>query len=334
MRYWLPVDQYIGGVEHAILHLLYSRFFVRAMRRGGHLEIDEPFQGLFTQGMVCHETYKDQDGKWLFPDQVQKQPDGGATLIEGGAPVQVGRSESMSKSKRNVVDPEAIIATYGADTARWFMLSDSPPERDMEWTDAGVEGAFRFVQRLWRLVNDSLAALPPAEGAAPAALGPGALALRRFAHKSIQSVTKDVEQFRFNRAVARIHEMANELTAFKPADDADLWAQREALEILVRLLGPMMPHLAEELWQRLGRAGLLVDEAWPEADPALTKDETITIAVQVNGKLRGTVTAVPDSEEDALKQEALALPNVARLLDGKAPRKVIVVKNRIVNIVA
>ncbi len=331
--YWLPVDQYIGGIEHAILHLLYARFFTRALKEIGYLGIAEPFAGLFTQGMVCHETYKDADGKWLFPEQVEKTAEGSARLVEGGGAVTIGRVEKMSKSLRNVVDPEAIIGTYGADTARWFMLSDSPPERDMEWTDAGVEGAWRFTQRLWRLVDDNLAKLPAPGTAQPGELAPAAVELRRSVHKVVAACGEDLEQFRFNRAVARIYELANTLGAFAADDGGSAWALREGIEFLVRLIAPMMPHLAEELWQRLGHQHYLVDEPWPLADSALVSDETAVLAVQVNGKKRATITLPVDAGEDDATAAALAEPAVQRAMDGKSARKVIVVKNRIVNVV-
>ena len=333
--YWLPVDQYIGGIEHAVLHLLYSRFFVRALKRGGYLDLEEPFAGLFTQGMVCHETYQGPDGAWLSPEQVERGPNG-ALVTADGRPVTVGRSEKMSKSKNNTVDPARIIETYGADTARWFMLSDSPPDRDLEWTAAGVEGAYRFVQRVWRQVTESVETLPP-PGPAPAD-GVGS-ELRRTAHKTIQAVTEDIERFRFNRAVARIYELSNAIsgatanTARARAGDGAGAELRECLEILVRLIGPMMPHLAEELWQRLGREGMLVDQPWPEADPSLTIEDSVTLAVQVNGKLRGTIDLPRDAAEDAAERAALAEPGVQRAMAGKPPRKIIVVKNRIVNVV-
>ena len=338
--HWLPVDQYIGGVEHAILHLLYARFFTRAMKASGYLKVEEPFAGLFTQGMVCHETYKDQAGQWLFPEEIEKRAEG-VVHAETGAPVTVGRSESMSKSKRNVVDPEAIIASYGADTARLFMLSDSPPDRDLEWTDAGVEGAFRFVNRVWRLVSDAVARCPGPDAfdaGLPSAFGPAAMELRRTTHKAIAAVTEDIEGFRFNRAVARVYELSNAMAAFEPGDEGDFWSLRETAETLTRLIGPMMPHLAEELWQALGRGGseserLLAKLPWPEADVTLTVDETVTVAVQVNGKLRATLELPLDVDESVAERSALEHPSVQRLLEGRAPRRVIVVKNRIVNVV-
>ncbi|MEQ8357478.1 MAG: leucine--tRNA ligase [Kiloniellaceae bacterium] len=331
--YWLPVDQYIGGIEHAILHLLYARFFTRALAATGHVGVSEPFAGLFTQGMVCHETYKDAEGKWLFPEQIEKTTEGGAQQLDSGAVVTVGRAEKMSKSKRNVVDPEAIISTFGADTARWFMLSDSPPERDMEWTDAGVEGAWRFAQRLWRLVTENLAALPAKEAPPPAALSTAAQQLRRAVHKTVAACGDDLEQFRFNRGVARIYELANSLGGFKAVAPGDAWVLREGLELLVRLAGPMMPHLCEELWTQLGYGHFLVDEPWPTADPALVSDEQVILAVQVNGKKRATITLPVDAEEERAKTVALAEPSVQRAMDGKEARKVIVVRNRIVNVV-
>ena len=334
--YWLPVDQYIGGIEHAILHLLYSRFYMRALSDSQYLDAPEPFAGLFTQGMIGHETYKDGDGNWLSPEEVKRE-DSAVTTLDG-QPVTVGRVEKMSKSLKNTVDPTAIIETYGADTARWFMLSDSPPDREMEWTDAGVEGAFRFVNRLWRLATERLDHLPAAGSAAPDTFGDAALSLRRTVHKAIAAVSTDIEAFRFNRAVARIYELANSLTTAAPGKEgvegSDVtWAQREGLEILTRLLAPMMPHLGEELWQRLGGDGLLVDQPWPEADPALLVEDSATIAVQVNGKLRATIELPKDSADDAVRAKALEEAAVQRAISGKEPKRVIVVKNRIVNVV-
>ncbi len=327
--YWLPVDQYIGGIEHAILHLLYSRFFVRAMRRCGYASIDEPFAGLFTQGMVCHETYKSGAGKWLYPEEVTFHPDGSATNADDGSPVTIGRSESMSKSKRNVVDPGSIIDQFGADTARWFMLSDSPPERDLEWTEAGVQGAWRFTNRLWRLVLSSLDDLAAPNGGD--ANGGAVVAMRRAVHKTIITVSDDLDALRFNRAVARLYELTNTLVDGKDAVDGT--TRREGLETLVRLLAPMMPHLAEELWQRLGHTTVLAEENWPEADRALAADDSVTIAVQVSGKLRGTIEFAKGTDKATLEAAALELDNVQRAIEGKTVRKVVVVPDKIVNIV-
>jgi leucyl-tRNA synthetase len=330
--YWLPVDQYIGGIEHAILHLLYSRFFTRALKRCGYVGIDEPFAGLFTQGMICHETYRDQAGNWLFPEEVSKDAAGNARALDG-RPLTIGRVEKMSKSKKNVVGLDEIREQYGIDTARWFMLSDSPPERDMEWTAAGIEGAWRFAQRLWRMVSEAAPALPPPGAPIPNDLGGPARELRRSVHKTIRDVTDDVERFHFNRAVARLYELANATGAFAPGAPGDQAALREALETLVKLIGPMMPHLGEEAWQTLGHATLLADQPWPEADAGLARDDVVTIAVQVSGKLRATLECARDTDQETLRKVALANDNVQRAIAGKPVRKVIVVPNRIVNVV-
>jgi leucyl-tRNA synthetase len=331
--HWLPVDQYIGGIEHAVLHLLYSRFFTRALKTCGYLDVEEPFAGLLTQGMICHETYKNADGHWLLPTDVEKAADGSVIEINSGRPAVVGRSEKMSKSKKNVVDPAGIITTYGADTARLFMLSDSPPERDLDWTDSGIDGAYRYLNRLWRLVIDPPLPLPAKGTAMPAELGETARKLRSFTHKTIALVGEDLDRFHFNKAVARIRELSNALAEATTEDGGVAWALREGLEALVRLIGPMMPHLAEELWSELGHEELLVDSPWPAVQSDLLVEDSVTLAVQVNGKLRGTVTLAKDANQATAEAAALALPNIAALLQGKAPRKVIVVPNRIVNVV-
>ena len=331
--YWMPVDQYIGGVEHAVLHLLYSRFFTRALTQCGYLDLKEPFAGLFTQGMVCHATYQSADGEWLFPDEVTEKEDG--SLVDAkGRPVQVGRLEKMSKSRKNVVGLESVISEYGADTARLFLMSDSPPERDLEWTDAGIKGVWRYVNRLWRLATESEAPLPPVGTALPNQLSPDADAALRVAHRTIAAVSDDLEKFRFNRAVARIHELTNALETIKGTGAGDAAVLRFGLETATRLVAPMMPHLAQELWAQLGHVSVLVDEPWPKADPALVAEERVTIAVQINGRLRGTVELPRDSEKTTVERAALALPTVARHLEGRTPRKVIVVPNRIINVVA
>ncbi len=329
--YWMTVDQYIGGVEHAILHLLYSRFFARAMIATGHLPAgcEEPFAALFTQGMVCHETYRSADGRWLAPEEVEVGPEG---ILERatGSGVEVGPSIKMSKSKKNVVDPDRIIAEFGADVARWFVLSDSPPERDVEWTAAGVEGAARHVQRVWRLVE----AAAPALGADAAhADAPGALALRRVTHRTVAGVTADIEGFAFNKAVARLYEFVNALSRAAEDGPGMAAARREAFATLARLTAPMTPHLAEEIWAALGGAGLCADAPWPEADPAFLRDDTIRLAVQVNGKRRGEIEVAADADVATVEAAALADADVARVLAGAAPRKVIVVPGRIVNVV-
>ncbi|MGA9016539.1 MAG: class I tRNA ligase family protein, partial [Acetobacteraceae bacterium] len=328
--HWMPVDQYIGGIEHAILHLLYARFFTRAMKRTGHLDMEEPFAGLFTQGMVTHESYRSTtgpNGAWLYPDEVIKQPDGSALHRDTGDPVVIGRVEAMSKSKRNTVDPEAIIARYGADTARWFILSDNPPDRDMEWTEAGAAGAFRFTQRVYRLV-DTLGDAPSGEPT------DAARALRRVTHRTIAAVSEALDSFAFNVAVARLYELANAITS--AADAPGLVAARhEAIEILARLIAPMMPHLAEEVYHRKNpnAATLVADLPWPEADPDLLTAETVTIAVQVMGRLRGTISVPPDAPRDTNIAAAKAEANVARALLGKRIVKEIYVPDRIINFV-
>jgi leucyl-tRNA synthetase len=330
--YWMNVDQYIGGIEHAILHLLYSRFFARAMHRTGHLPAKsvEPFDALFTQGMVVHECYYTEEGGrpvWQQPADVIKEADGSARLATTGAPVKIGPVTKMSKSRKNVVDPEHIIEQYGADTARWFMLSDSPPDRDVEWTTAGVEGAWRFLQRLWRMLDE--AELAPA-GAAPES-GGEAEALRKVTHKTIAGVTADIEGFTFNKAVARIHEFAN---AIQKADGAGLaGTRREAFETLARLMAPMTPHFAEEVWARLGHPTPLTETAWPDFDAALARDDVIVLPVQVNGKKRAEIEVDREADRETIEELVMASPDVARFLGGQSPRKVIVVPGRIVNVV-
>ncbi|HEY0439238.1 MAG TPA: leucine--tRNA ligase [Xanthobacteraceae bacterium] len=341
---WLPVDQYIGGIEHAILHLLYSRFFTRAMRATGRVDMDEPFAGLFTQGMVVHETYRRPDGTYAMPSEVKIETAGDqrrAVLAATGEPVEIGAIEKMSKSKRNTVDPDDIIATYGADTARWFMLSDSPPERDVIWTEEGVQGAWRFVQRLWRLIREAaeIAAAPGAPR--PNQFSDSALAIRKAAHGALAKVSEDVEKLRFNRCVAHVYEFANALqgalTALgrnggTPPDVA--WALREAADIMVQLFHPMMPHLAEECWQALGHDGLVAEASWPEVECDLLVEDTIILPVQINGKKRADVTVARDAATMEVEAAVLALDAVQRALAGKPPKKVIVVPQRIVNVVA
>jgi len=331
-EYWLPVDQYIGGIEHAVLHLLYSRFFTRALKRCGYLSVEEPFAGLLTQGMVTHLTYQDAAGGWLYPEEVELR-DGTPVKTDDGSPVTVGRLEKMSKSKKNVVGLERVVDAYGADTARLLLMSDSPPERDLEWSEAGIDGAWRYLNRLWRLVAEPAVALPPPGSPAPAELGPRALAARRAVHKTIVAVSDDLEKFHFNKAVARLRELTNTLAELDGSSAGEDWVLREGAEALVRLVGPIMPHLAEELWQVLGHQDLLIDSPWPAADPALAADDTVTVAIQVNGKLRATLELAKDLPKEAAEAAALAEPAVIKALDGKPVRRVIVVPNRIVNVV-
>ena len=303
---WLPVDQYIGGVEHAILHLLYARFWTRALQRLGRLDVAEPFAGLFTQGMVTHVTYQDSGGRWLTPEEAEAH-DG---------PVTSGRVEKMSKSKKNTVDPEPIVDQFGADAVRWFMLSDSPPERDLEWSEEGINGAWRFIQRLWRLASE------PASGSGEDP------ALKRKLHQMIASIGSNIETLAFNKAVANVYELANAIEKSEPSATRD-----EAVETLARLVAPMVPHVAEEAWAAAGRPGLIADAAWPEADQALLVEEEVTIAVQVNGKLRDTLTAPRGTAREALEEMALASEKVTRALEGRPTRKIIVVPDRLVNVV-
>jgi leucyl-tRNA synthetase len=330
--YWLPVDQYIGGIEHAILHLLYSRFFTRAMKAAGYAGVSEPFAGLFTQGMILHESYKDPEGKYLFPEEVEKRGD---VAVKRGTnqPVTILGIETMSKSKKNVVPPEVLADTYGVDAARWFLMSDSPPERDALWSDSGIEGAWRYVQRAWRMVSEAAPHLPGFGSVAPDGFGPDALALRQVTHRTIAAMTEDLEKFRFNKGVARMYEFVNVLSDFKPANDADQWALREALETLVVLMNPMVPHVAEECWQVLGGTTMVVHTPWPKADPALTRLDTVTIAIQVNGKRRDEIDMPKDSDPKAVEAAVLALESVVKAIDGKPVKKVIIVPNRIANVV-
>jgi len=358
---WMPVDLYIGGIEHAILHLLYSRFFTRAMRETGHVGLDEPFAGLFTQGMVVHETYRRADGEWAAPAEVKVESDGDnrrATFATTGEAVEIGPIEKMSKSKRNTVDPDDIIETYGADVARWFMLSDSPPERDVEWTERGVQGAWRFAQRLWRLIGEAAELAQSAPAERPARFSEQALALRKAAHRALARVTDDIERLHFNVCVAHIYEFANALnasigdigaqsgapnsaqTAAKPKPEAtsvappDLrWALREAVNILVQLFHPMMPHLAEECWALLGHDQLVAQAPWPQLERALLVEATIALPVQINGKKRADVTVSREATNAEIEAAVLALDAVQKALEGKQPKKVIIVPGRIINVV-
>ena len=341
-NHWLPVDQYIGGIEHAILHLLYSRFFTRAMHRTGHLDLDEPFAGMFTQGMVVHETYRDAEGRWIAPSElrIEASVEGRrALLLEGGGEVEIGPIEKMSKSKRNTVDPDEIIATYGADTARWFMLSDSPPERDVIWTEAGVQGAFKQTQRLWRLTTEMERIVGPSRPLKPASFSERAANIRRSAHAALVKVEDDVERLRFNVCIASIYELANflsgEVGAIEQSEVADdiRFAFAEAGDILVHLFAPMMPHLAEECWAALGHASLIAESAWPAADRGLIVSAHITYVVQINGKKRAELTIERDADAKTVEAAALALDAVRRALDNKPPKKIIVVPRRIVNVV-
>jgi leucyl-tRNA synthetase len=312
---WLPVDQYIGGVEHAILHLLYARFWTRALAHVGLIDVKEPFASLFTQGMVTHQTFQDAAGKWLSPEEVTRSGDIW-TIIDGGAPATAGRIEKMSKSRKNVVDPDDIVDQYGADAVRWFMLSDSPPERDLEWSEAGIEGCWRFTQRLWRLV-----------GSISGATGEDK-ALTRKTHQTVAGIAADIEALSFNKAVAKIYELAGAIEKAAPSAARD-----EAIRSILLLSSPMVPHLAEEAWEKLGGEGLIANATWPVVDPAMLVEDEVTIAVQVQGKLRDTMTVAKGLPQDEMQALALALEKVQSAIAGKEIRKVIVVPNRLVNIV-
>ena len=316
---WLPVEQYIGGIEHAILHLLYARFWTRALAHMGQIDVTEPFASLFTQGMVTHETYSRKDGSktlYFAPDEISREAERTLLKADGGA-VEIGRVIKMSKSKKNVVDPDTIVDTYGADAVRWFMLSDSPPERDLPWSEAGIEGCSRFVHRLWRLFAAHDAG---AEGEDKPLL--------RKMHQTVAAVAEDIESLGFNKAVARIYELTGAVEKAQPSA-----SRSAAIRTLVQLVAPMMPHLAEEAWASLGADGLVADAAWPAVDPALLVEDEVTIAVQHKGKLRDTLTAPKGASKADLEAMALASEKVQRSLDGAEIRKVIVVPDRLVNIV-
>ena len=318
---WLPVDQYIGGVEHAVLHLLYARFISRALSDAGLMSVREPFAGLFTQGMVVHETYKSRNGNWLLPNEVEKR-DGAWVDIELGQPVEVGAIEKMSKSRKNVVAPQEIVDTYGVDAGRLFVLSDSPPERDVQWTPGGVEGAARFVQRVWTEV-DGFDADAPANAEADASL-------IRETHKAIKAVSEGVSGFRFNSAIAKLYAF---VATVRDHGAAGGTARRQALSALVRLVAPFTPHLAEECWTRLGEEGMVLDAPWPEFDPALAADDEVTLPIQVNGKRRGEIRVARGLEPAEVEAIVMADPDVQARLGGQTVRKIVVVKDRIVNLV-
>jgi leucyl-tRNA synthetase len=341
---WLPVDQYIGGIEHAILHLLYARFFTRAMQKVGLVgALKEPFDGLFTQGMVVHETYRIPEGDWLLPAEVRLEQgkDGRrAFRIATGEEVAIGGIEKMSKSRKNVVDPDEIIASYGADTARWFVLTGSPPERDVIWTEEGVQGAARFVQRLWRLVGELADLAAPLGTPVPASFSPVASDIRKAAHSALIKIEQDLERLHFNTAIAQVHDLANKLSAAIGAIESETIADdlrvafREAALILVPCFAPMMPHLAEECWARLGHTSFVALAAWPVADRALVVEDTIGLPVQVNGKKRADLVIDRAADDAMIESAALALEPVQRALEGRPVKKVIIVPRRIVNVVA
>ncbi len=329
---WLPVDQYIGGIEHAVLHLLYARFFTRALRDCGYLDASVPFKRLFTQGMITHRVFQDQNNQYMFPTDVLQEKDQWVKQSDG-TPIKAGAIIKMSKSKKNVVDPAEIVEGYGADAARFFVLSDSPPDKDLEWTAAGIDGAWRFVNKVWRQVTQNLDHLPDISTSAPE-ISDNALKLRQATHYAIAEFTRSLEAFHFNASVARLRELGNTISAFTPQTEGDYWALREALETLVQMIAPMTPHLGEELWSLLGYDTLVVTHPWPKADPTLLKKDEITIAVQVNGKVRATITLPADADKELTEKIALNDDKIKANLADKNIRKVIVVPGKIVNVVA
>ena len=334
--YWLPVDQYIGGVEHAILHLLYSRFFTRAMKETDHLSLDEPFSGLFTQGMVTHETYRDSSGNWLFPEEVMLDGDNPVHIKTGDA-VTIGPIESMSKSKKNIIDPQSIVKTFGADTARWFILSDTPPERDIQWTDKGAEASSRFIQRIWKIVNDGMSIISENAIYEPKEFTETSLNIRKVTHKAIKDITDALENLRFNRAIAHIYELSNEMQSImnknkKINDISELYAFRELLETYCQLFAPMAPHLAEECWKIIGCDDIISQREWPRLIEKFIQEDTVLIVVQVNGKKRGEIEVAKDLSKNEVEAAAMKIDNVSKSINSEI-RKIIYVPNRILNVV-
>ena len=330
--YWMPVDQYVGGVEHAILHLLYSRFFSRALQKGKQLEISEPFDGLFTQGMVCHETYRNEKNEWVYPDEVVEIK-GQIVHINSGEKIIKGPSESMSKSKKNVIDPEEIIYKYGADSARWFVLSDSPPERDINWSESGIQGSWRFCQKIWSLVQNNIEVFQGTSNEDFQNISEKGKELQREVHVSLSQVTTSIEKFQMNVSVAKIYEMVNHLSKFNTEKSEDKSVLKESLEILIRIIEPMTPHLAEECWKIIGKTSELSTQPWPTVkENLLVKDNTIII-IQINGKKRGELSITIDSKEEDVVKESMKIKNIADILEGKKIVKQIFVPNKILNLV-
>ncbi len=339
-NYWLGVDQYIGGIEHAILHLLYSRFFNRAMKKCGYTNLKEPFTNLFTQGMITHETYKNNQGEWITPEYVLFDTDNEtrtAKHSETNEPLIIGSIEKMSKSKKNVVDPTDFVVNFGADTARWFTISDSPPERDFLWTDAGVDGSYRFTQKIWRLIVENTPATLPDLKTIPTELGAQSNALRVTTHKTIKNTSHAIENLHFNVAIAQIYMLTNAISGFASKHPnptaSQIWVLTEALTTLTQLFSPIMPHLAEECWKQLGNKKLVAQATWPDFEQKLTVDDMVTIAVQVNGKKRDVLTISKSATKDEIEIAALKLDGVIRNIEGKQIKKKIIVPGRIVNIV-
>ena len=333
IEYWMPVDQYVGGVEHAILHLLYSRFFTKALNQSEKINFKEPFDGLFTQGMVCHETYRLKSGEWVFPEDVVEK-DGLLTKQVTGEEIIKGPVESMSKSKKNVVDPESIIKEYGADTARWFMLSDSPPERDINWSISGINGAWRFTQKFWRVVNGCKDIFGINLASKPKIIDSLSIEFRKNVHKYLKSITHSIDIFQMNVAVAKIHELTTLISNFTVNNIEGEWSKKEALTILLRVTEPMMPHIVEECWNLIGNDKSIIETPWPIYDESLILEDKVKIIVQVNGKKRGELNLAIDSKELIVFNEALKLINVKKIIDtnNKIIKKIFI-PNKIINIV-
>jgi leucyl-tRNA synthetase len=331
--YWMPVDQYVGGVEHAILHLLYARFFTKALRKSKKINFHEPFDGLFTQGMVCHETYKSKSGDWVFPIDV-KENGGNLFHIDTNEEIIKGPIESMSKSKKNVVDPENIIKEYGADTARWFMLSDSPPERDINWSLSGINGAWKFTQKFWRVVYDCHDVFDVNLTNRPPKFNPSSNQLRKNVHKYLKAITNSIDAFQMNVAVANIHQLTSEINNFKPTSEEEKWSLKEALVILLRVTEPMMPHLVEECWALLGNTKSIIEKDWPKYEESLLIDNNAKIIVQVNGKKRGELNLPINTSEQDVLNEAMKLDNIKKIINTNDKiQKKIYIPNKIINIV-
>ena len=331
LNYWMPVDQYVGGVEHAILHLLYSRFFSKALSDTGVGNFNEPFEGLFTQGMVCHETFKTKKGEWILPSDTYEK-NNQFYRLETNELLTKGPSESMSKSKKNVVDPEAIINTYGADTARWFMLSDSPPGRDINWSESGIKGAWKFINKIWSLINENkeIFQVPINDNEVETE---NYINLKKITHKSLKDITKSIESFQMNVAVAKIYEMTNFLTTFKATNNLEKNALNESIKILIRVLEPMTPHLAEECWSIIGYDSILSGQKWPEFDKNYVIDEFASVVIQVNGKKRAVIEIENNAEQEEILEQLKIIKNSQIPDDLSKIRKIIFVKNKILNLV-
>jgi leucyl-tRNA synthetase len=333
----MPVDQYIGGVEHAILHLLYARFFTKALNECGFIDIREPFANLFTQGMVCNVTYSTVAGVWLLPEQVRQRENGSHETVDTGENVVVGRQEKMSKSKKNVVDPDLMVKTYGADALRLFVVSDTPAEKDFPWSDEGLEGCWRFINRLWRLFvfakSHGICAMECQQVVDVATLDAGVEAMYLALHGAIRNVTNALENRSMNKAVAHIRELVNSIYGCLETIESHRNVFSVVIRDLIKMLAPMVPHICEEAWSMLGFEGLVSENRWPQYDEKYLRISTITLPVQVNGKLRGTIEIDVNEEESTVFEKSLALATVQNAIGNKSPKQKIFVKGKIVNFV-